>query len=163
LCIVVLLLNGRGTGEAGSFKQIRGDGSLEQSVLESVARMGRELSHKHRIDLGRLVQLREQSLSEIKREVEALKAMIDPDADEKRIHSVLRDNNPISLKQYVVIPSVLHLTWKSKTDLPKYAKRNIELWREQNPLLKVVLYDDDDIERYFILFCAFSLIVCSKS
>jgi mannosyltransferase OCH1-like enzyme len=97
--------------------------SASSSLDSSVARIASELSKYHRLDLARLVAMREHNLQQVQEEVQALKAMIDPAEDEKRIAAISRNDEPVKRQQHVVIPMVLHMTWKSKTDLPRNAKK----------------------------------------
>ena len=55
---------------------------------------------------------------------------------------------------HVVLPPLVHLTWKSKTDLPPYGEANVAKWRQLNPGHTVRLYDDADIEAFVRRHCA---------
>lgn len=120
-------------------------------MREKMALVAEELKRDRRNDLKRLVEQRKHTVEQMQSELEALEAMIDPNEDKKRIDELLKSRKAVDMQQYVVIPPVLHLTWKSKR-LPYYGRANWKLWRKLNPGLKINVYDDDDIQAYVSKF-----------
>ncbi len=51
--------------------------------------------------------------------------------------------------RFVVIPPLIHLTWKTK-QLPYYGTSNLERWKELNPKHTITIYDDDDIHKFVL-------------
>lgn len=153
-CFVFLSLWRRNEGVAAAADGVAAVRSGESTSLvpswkDELGRLVRELSKSHRLDLTRLVAMRERSLGQLQDEVKELKLLIDPTAEEQRVGAILRSEQPV-LKNAVVIPSVMHMTWKSKTELPPYGVANVAAWREKNPEMTLILYDDLDIERFVV-------------
>ncbi len=122
--------------------------SLEGKISSQMVQVVREMARDRRRDLQRMAALRSETLEQLKREVEALKDMVEPEQDEGRVQALLRKGEAVDTKRHVVIPAVIHLTWKSARSLPGYASNNMKEWRRLNPGYKVVLHDDDAVDAY---------------
>jgi hypothetical protein len=64
------------------------------------------------------------------------------------------ERGAVKQSRHVVLPPLIHLTWRNKTDLPAYGVANAEHWRRLNPRHRVVLYDDVEVEAFVKLHVA---------
>lgn len=112
--------------------------------------MAAELKRQRRQDLTRVIELRTQALRQLEAEVTALKAQVDPGKDARDVADALADRKPVQLFPHLTIPRLIHMTWKSKLQLPYYGTTNVARWRTLNPHHHVVLYDDDDVHTFVL-------------
>ena len=96
---------------------------LEKQFRENLVRLAQGIKRDRRQDLKSLVEQRKHTLEQIRAEVESLESMIDPQEDEQRIDRLMKSARPVDMKEYVVIPPVIHMTWKTKR-LPHYGRNN---------------------------------------
>ena len=129
------------TSRDGVMEDVR----VEESAgwKENLIGVAKQLKEQRSRDLTRLLKMRRRSLKEIQEEVNALSKLVRNEEDV----FVAKTSKPkaVVLREDVT-PPIIHMTWKSKSDMPLWGKRNIRLWKRLNPKHKLILYDDTDIE-----------------
>ena len=121
--------------------------NVQSEFKRDLVRVADLLKRERRQDLRNMVEHRKHTLEQVRSEVEAMEAMLDPAQDQQRLDRLMKDSRPVDMKEYVVIPPVIHLTWKTK-HLPHYGETNRKAWKSLNKGYKVKVYDDDDIDAY---------------